>query len=166
MKKAILLLLPLAFAFGCSRDGASDTRAAERGAPPSKAGSPTSTTTQPGAGTKTTSPTSDVGTTNANAKKADNTGVNVRDRDDKTLTPPDQLENETDLALTKAVRQALVGDDVLSFDAENVKIISQNGKVTLRGPVKDQHEKDLIESKAKAVAGVTSVDNQLEVKGP
>ena len=163
MKKAILLLLPLAFAFGCSRDGASDTRAAERGAPPPKAGSPTSTTTQPGAAPKSTS---DVGTTNANAKKPDNTGVNVRDRDDESLTPPDQLENETDLALTKAVRQALVGDDVLSFDAENVKIISQNGKVTLRGPVKDQHEKDLIASKAKAVAGVTSVDNQLEVKGP
>jgi osmotically-inducible protein OsmY len=199
MKKAFLLLAPLALAFGCSKDTTSETRAAERGT------SPTTTTTTPPsnagknmpsgtAGTQTTTPagtaagaqtpagtagqagsaakpagsaTNQAGTTNANKVPApDNTDINERDRSGDTLTPPDQKENETDLALTQKIRQALVDDDALSVSAQNVKIISQNGTVTLRGPVKDQSEKDSIESKAKAVAGVDKVDNQLEVKGP
>ncbi len=57
-----------------------------------------------------------------------------------------------------------MGDSTLSFDAKNVKIITQGGKVTLRGPVKRDAEKSSIEAKAKAVSGVTSVDDQLEVK--
>jgi osmotically-inducible protein OsmY len=99
-------------------------------------------------------------------RDADNTGINERDRDDNNLTPTDQLENEADREVTAAVRRAIVDDSTLSVNAHNIKIITANGVVTLRGPVKSQAEKDAIEAKAKAVAGVTSVDNQLEIENP
>lgn len=94
----------------------------------------------------------------------DNTKVNERDRDNTTLTPMDQRNNETDLKVTQQIRQAVMADDSLSFTAKNVKIITQNGKVTLRGPVKTAEERNAIEAAARKVAGVTQVDNQIEVK--
>jgi osmotically-inducible protein OsmY len=93
----------------------------------------------------------------------DNTGVNERDRDGGTLTPTDQAENEADRGVTQRVRQSIVEDDSLSLTARNVKIVTVNGVVTLRGPVENSQEKSTIESKAQLVAGVTRVDNQLEV---
>ncbi|HKQ62090.1 MAG TPA: BON domain-containing protein [Candidatus Polarisedimenticolaceae bacterium] len=93
----------------------------------------------------------------------DNTGVNERDRAGVTLTPGDQAENETDRTITQDLRRAIVADDALTVTAQNVKIITANGVVTLRGPVRDDTEKDLIASKAQQIAGVTRVDNQLEV---
>ena len=65
----------------------------------------------------------------------DNTARNVRDRDGTTLTPGDQSESKADLALTQRIRQAIVADDSLSTTAHNVKIITSDGVVTLRGPV-------------------------------
>jgi hypothetical protein len=94
----------------------------------------------------------------------DNTKVNERDRNSGTQTPPDQKENESDLKITQHVRQAVMADGSLSFTAKNVKIITQNGKVTLRGPVKTAQERDAIEAATRKVAGVTQVDNQIEVK--
>ena len=74
---------------------------------------------------------------NANAQNApDNTGVNVRDRADNALTADEQSNNKDDLHLTAAIRKAIVKDDSLSMMAHNIKIISTNGAVTLRGPVK------------------------------
>jgi hyperosmotically inducible periplasmic protein len=93
----------------------------------------------------------------------DNTGRNVRDRDEATKTPGDQAENEMDRGITQNVRKAITEDDSLSTDAKNVKIITADGKVTLRGPVKNEKEKSDIEQKAKQVAGVKNVDNQLEI---
>jgi osmotically-inducible protein OsmY len=93
----------------------------------------------------------------------DNTKVNERDRND-TLTPVDQNNNQTDLKITQQIRQAVMGDGSLSFTAKNVKIITQNGKVTLRGPVKTVEERNAIEAAARKVAGATQVDNQIEVK--
>ena len=93
----------------------------------------------------------------------DNTGRNVRDRDDATKTPGDQAENEADRTITQNVRKALTNDDSLSTDAKNVKVITSDGSVTLRGPVKSDKEKSEIENKAKQIAGVKKVDNQLEV---
>ena len=93
----------------------------------------------------------------------DNTGRNVRDRDDATKTPGDQAENEADRTITQNVRKALTDDDSLSTDGKNVKVITSDGNVTLRGPVKSDKEKIEIESKAKQIAGVKKVDNQLEV---
>ena len=95
---------------------------------------------------------------------ADNTGRNVRDRDDQTLTPGDQGESAADREVTANVRKAIVADDALSMNAHNVKIITQNGVVTLRGPVENAAEKSSVAAKAQKVAGVKRVDNQLEIE--
>lgn len=92
----------------------------------------------------------------------DNTDINERDTDDQTLTPMDQGGSESDRKITQRIRQAVVGDDSLSFTAKNVKIITIDGKVTLRGPVKSEQERATIGAAAKQVAGAR-VDNQLEV---
>ena len=94
---------------------------------------------------------------------ADNSGKNVRDRQDSSRTPGDQSNNTSDLAITQAIRKAVVADKALSTNAHNVKIITANGVVTLRGPVSSPEEKETIAAKAKQVAGVKSVDNKLEI---
>jgi hyperosmotically inducible periplasmic protein len=93
----------------------------------------------------------------------DNSGRNVRDRSGDTKTPGDQSENEADRTITQNIRQAITADDSFSTNAKNVKIITNDGTVTLRGPVKSEKEKAEIEAKAKQVAGVKRVDNQLEI---
>lgn len=94
---------------------------------------------------------------------ADNSGKNVRDRQDSSRTPGDQSNNKSDLAITQAIRKAVVADKALSTNAHNFKIITANGVVTLRGPVSSPEEKETIAAKAKQVAGVKSVDNKLEI---
>jgi hypothetical protein len=96
--------------------------------------------------------------------EVDNTRQNVRDRDGATLLPGDQGNSEADRTTTQQIRKALVKDSDLSMVAKNVKIITANGTVTLRGVVKTEQEKNDIAAKAKQVAGVTQVNNQLEVK--
>jgi hyperosmotically inducible protein len=91
-----------------------------------------------------------------------NTGVNVRDRDDATKTPFDQNENAADIQITAEIRSRIV-DTEMSVNAQNVKIITQNGKVTLRGPVQSTDEKTRVEKIATEVAGENNVDSQLEV---
>ena len=97
------------------------------------------------------------------AVEPDNTGRNVRDRGGETKTPMDQSENEADRTITQNIRKALTADDSLSTNAKNIKIITNDGTVTLRGPVKSAKEKADIEAKAKQAAGVKRVDNQLEI---
>lgn len=94
---------------------------------------------------------------------ADNSGKNVRDRQGATQTPGDQSNAKADMAITQAIRKAVVADKGLSTNAHNVKIVTTNGAVTLRGPVKSEAEKNSIAEKAKQTAGVKSVDNQLEI---
>lgn len=94
---------------------------------------------------------------------ASNTGINKRDRDDKTLTPMDQKNNESDLKITQEIRQALMKGE-FSMDAKNIKVITRNGTVTLRGPVKTAAELEKISVLVKAVPGIKSIDNQLQVK--
>ncbi len=79
-------------------------------------------------------------------------------------TAQNQQENDVDLKITQKIRQAVVGDDSLSMAGKNVKIITANGLVTLRGPVDSAQEKANIAAKAAHVAGVAKVDNQLDVK--
>lgn len=93
---------------------------------------------------------------------ASNTGINKRDRDDKNLTPMDQMNNESDLKLTQEIRQALIKDEY-SMDAKNIKVISRHGAVTLRGPVETAAELERIDVMVKAMPGITSLDNQLQV---
>lgn len=95
---------------------------------------------------------------------ADNSGRNVRDRE--MTAPPtagQQANDADDMKLTAAIRKAVVADDSLSVNAHNVKIITQDGVVTLRGPVKSEVEKGKIAEKAHAVPGVKRVDNLLEI---
>jgi hyperosmotically inducible protein len=94
-----------------------------------------------------------------------NTAVNVRDRAPDAVTAGEQSNAKGDVALTRKIRRAVVKDSSLSMLAHNVKIVTANGNVTLRGPVNSEAEKVAIASKAKAIAGAGNVDNQLEVKG-
>jgi len=96
----------------------------------------------------------------------ENTERNVRDKDNATLTPEDQKETKKDIKITAKIRQALVRDKSLSVDAQNVKIITRNGVVTLRGPVANEAESKTLQKIAKKMRGVVQVDNQLENKAP
>jgi osmotically-inducible protein OsmY len=100
--------------------------------------------------------------TKAMPAEPDNSGRNVRDQDDKTLTPTDQSSDPADVDLTQRIRKSITSNDAMSVDARNIKIITQGGVVTLRGPVKTTDEKTQIELLAKN-AGAKSIDNQLEI---
>lgn len=80
-----------------------------------------------------------------------------------TLTPGDQSASEADRTLTPQIRRAVVADDSLWTMAKNIKIITIDGVVTLRGPVQNPHEKDGIEAKAQQIVGIDRIDTQLEV---
>ena len=96
----------------------------------------------------------------------ENTEINVRDKDNTTLTPEDQKETKKDIKITADIRQAIIKDKSLSVDAQNVKIITRNGVVTLRGPVESKKESKKLKKIAKHTPGVLKVDNQLEIKTP
>ena len=100
---------------------------------------------------------------NASNAPADNTRVNQRDQNTAALTPTDQGENDVDRTITQKVRQGVMKDDALSTTAKNVKIITTNSVVTLRGPVKNEKERSDIATIAAGTDGVTRVDNQLEI---
>lgn len=93
-----------------------------------------------------------------------NSAVNVRDRAPDAMTADQQSNTKSDLAITSEIRRAVVKDQSLSMLAHNVKIVSENGKVTLRGPVNTKKERVAIARAARAVAGRGNVDNQIEVK--
>jgi osmotically-inducible protein OsmY len=96
----------------------------------------------------------------------DNTERNTRDRTGANPTADDQKEGAGDRKLSAAVRRAIVDDDSLSLNGHNVKIITQKGTVTLRGPVESAAEKAKLQTIAKNIPGVKRVDNQLETKTP
>jgi len=96
----------------------------------------------------------------------ENTERNVRDKDDTTLTPEDQKETAADRKITAAIRRAIVRKKSLSLDAHNIKIITIDGVVTLRGPVKNSAENIKLQTIAEKTKGVKQVDNQLEIKTP
>jgi putative membrane protein len=95
---------------------------------------------------------------------ADNTARNIRDRDGKKLTSLDQGNSKSDTEITAAIRKEIVAGKDLSVNAQNVKIITQNGKVTLRGPVNSEDEKRLITEIAGRVVQPDQVACELEVK--
>ena len=102
-------------------------------------------------------------TTNVTTE-ADNTARNVRDRDDRTLTPLDQGNSKADVDTTAQIRKEIIAGKNMSVNARNVKIITDQGRVTLRGPVNSDEEKRLIGEIANRIARSENVDNQLEVK--
>jgi hyperosmotically inducible protein len=93
----------------------------------------------------------------------DNTKVNTRDRDKTAVTADQQRENAADRDLTQKIRRALTKDKTLSSYAHNVKIITQGGQVTLRGPVRSEDEKQTIEHTATDVAGAGHVTSELSI---
>ncbi len=125
-----------------------------------------STSTTNGHNTNTTSTNGQYTNTKGHSSKdysPDNTGINVRDSNWDSKTSGDQSEKESDRMISSNLRAALVNDSSLSTNAKNVKIITINGVITLRGPVDSANEGDIIDKKAKSISGVQSVQNLLEI---
>jgi hyperosmotically inducible protein len=93
---------------------------------------------------------------------ADDTKKNARDRSD-TVTPLDQKEDSRDIEITAEVRKELVGNHDLSMTAKNVKVVTRDGVVTLRGPVETDAEKATVHAAAQKVVGDQRVDDQIEI---
>jgi hyperosmotically inducible protein len=100
----------------------------------------------------------------SDSSASDNTKRNSSEQNKSAETAEKQSNSKDDLALTQHIRQAVMKDGSLSINGKNVKIISKDGKVTLKGPVDSQQEKDTIAAKAGEIAGKDKVDNQLEAK--
>lgn len=97
--------------------------------------------------------------------KPDNTAVNQRDRESGQVTADQQGGKTSDREITAQIRKSIMADKSLSTYAHNVKIITQHGMVTLKGPVRSDEEVKTIVAKATDVAGSDSkVVNQLSVK--
>jgi hyperosmotically inducible protein len=111
-------------------------------------------------------PATTVRAQDAQQPAADNTKNNKGDQSTGAMTADKQKMNPADRDLTKKIRASLHGDSSLSTYAHNIKIISQDGKVTLKGPVRSDDEKSAIEAKATEVAGAGNVTNQLTVAPP
>lgn len=97
------------------------------------------------------------------SQEADNTEKNKRDQSGETLTPIDQSNDPADLKMTAEIRKMLIADDSLSALAKNVKVITVEGVVTLRGPVETEKEKVTVAAHAKHV-NPKKVVNQIEIK--
>jgi hyperosmotically inducible periplasmic protein len=93
----------------------------------------------------------------------DNTKKN---KDQTSPTADQQKMNASDREITQKIRKAINEDKTLSTYAHNIKIITQDGKVTLRGPVRSEDERNNLQAKAVAVAGQENVTNQLEIAPP
>ena len=95
---------------------------------------------------------------------ADNTKVNQRDQNASEPTADQQKNNRSDRDITQQIRRSIMKDKSLSTYAHNIKVITQNGQVTLKGPVRSEDEKKALESKAAEVVGADKVTDELEVQ--
>jgi osmotically-inducible protein OsmY len=93
----------------------------------------------------------------------DNTKINQRDRSADSPTADQQKMNPSDRETTKQIRQAIEKDKSISAYGHNIKIVTENGMVTLKGPVRSEEDKRAIEAKAAEVAGPDKVADQLEI---
>jgi hyperosmotically inducible protein len=101
----------------------------------------------------------------ATSPQPDNTKVNKRDRSAGEATADQQKANAADRELTRRIRRSIMADKSLSTYAHHVKVISQDGTVTLKGPVRSEDEKKAVVAKAVAVAGsADKVTDQISVK--
>jgi hyperosmotically inducible periplasmic protein len=97
---------------------------------------------------------------------ADNSKMNQGDAGAGAVTADQQKMNSSDREMTKNIRLAIVKDKYLSTYAHNIKIITQDGKVTLKGPVRSDAERSTLEAKAAAIAGADNVSSQVTVTSP
>lgn len=95
---------------------------------------------------------------------SDNTKMNQRDRNPNEPTADQQQNNRSDRDITQQVRKAIVADKSFSTYAHNIEVVTQNGQVTLKGPVRSEEEKHAVEAKAAEVAGEGKVNSELTVK--
>ena len=95
--------------------------------------------------------------------RADNSKINQRDQNSDELTAGQQSGSKSDVEISRTLRKELIKDKKLSTYAQNVKIITQDGVITLKGPVRSQAEKNVIEYKASKVAGCRHVENEMDV---
>ena len=93
----------------------------------------------------------------------DNTKNNQGDASQGAMTSDQQKMNPADRNTTRQIRKSIMADQALSSYAHNIKIITRDGKVTLKGPVRTEEDKASIEAKAVAVAGADNVTNKLEI---
>jgi hypothetical protein len=170
MKRTLFFICTI-LAAACQRSADQDSRSSSGGTT-----STTSTTNPANPSTTTLSnrPAEDVSNSRvpvagraepagSSDKGADNTGKNERDRTGATATSGDQGGSEADRRVTQQIRKSVMDDAKLSTMGKNVKIVTEEGVVTLRGPVKNAQEKTAIGAMAQKVDGVKRVDNQLEV---
>jgi|SRR6201997_125151 osmotically-inducible protein OsmY len=94
----------------------------------------------------------------------DNTKVNERDRSQNEPTADQQKDNRSDRDITQQIRQSIMKDKSLSTYAHNIKIVTKDGQVTLKGPVRSEDEKKAIEAKAAEVARDGKVTSELNIK--
>src|SRR5579864_4875616 len=99
-------------------------------------------------------------------EQPDNTKMNKGDASKDATTADQQKMNPTDRAISQKIRAEIVKDKSLSTYAHNVKIITQDGKVTLKGPVRNQDEKSSVEEKAAAIAGDGNVTSEIDIVRP
>jgi osmotically-inducible protein OsmY len=112
-----------------------------------------------------TAPTQSRAQSPESQPKSDNTEVNKRDRNPGEATADQQKMNSSDRKLTAEIRKSVMADKALSTYAHNVKIISQNGTVTLKGPVRSDDEVKSVMAKALEVVGnPDKVVNEMSVK--
>ncbi len=96
----------------------------------------------------------------------DDTKMNKGDYQKDAVTADQQKMNPNDRTITQKIRAEIMKDKSLSTYAHNIKIISQDGKVTLKGPVRTQEEKSSVEAKAAAIAGDGKVISQIQIALP
>ena len=96
----------------------------------------------------------------------DNTKMNKGDSQPDATTADQQKMNPADRAITRKIRASIMYEKSNSTYAHNIKIITQDGTVTLKGPVRSEQEKSTVESKAAAVAGAGNVNSEIEVAPP
>jgi hyperosmotically inducible protein len=101
--------------------------------------------------------------TTSSPSDADNTTRNDRNRDNQTIAPFDQGSSRSDVAITAQIRRDITAEKTMSVSARNVRIVTVNGRVSLRGPVNTTDEKRIIGDIASRIARSANVDNQLEV---
>ena len=99
----------------------------------------------------------------AQQARPDNTQVNKRDRAASQPTADQQTNNRSDITITREIRRAIVKDKSLSTYAHNIKVITKNGAVTLKGPVRTEEEKKVVEARATDIAGTGHVTNEISV---
>lgn len=97
------------------------------------------------------------------AQPAENKEINKRDSSPAELTADQQGQAEEDIEITRKIRQAVVNDGSLSINAQNVKVITIDRVVTLKGPVESEEEKMAIEEKAAQIAGKENVRNEIDI---